>query len=69
MPGHGFRAAGAGLLVRFDRARSDLFGDRGIWVCGRGYQTLINETLRQGLATDTLKEALREVIREELRTA
>lgn len=34
---------------------------------GRGYQTLINETLRRGLQTDALKEALREVIREELR--
>ncbi len=33
---------------------------------GRGYQTLINETLRQGLAVDAVKEALREVIREEL---
>lgn len=32
---------------------------------GRGYQTLINETLRRGLLVDTLKEALREVIREE----
>ncbi len=32
---------------------------------GRGYQTLINETLRRGLQTDALKEALREVIREE----
>jgi uncharacterized protein (DUF4415 family) len=36
---------------------------------GRGYQTLINETLRRGLAADAVKEALREVIREELRTA
>jgi uncharacterized protein (DUF4415 family) len=36
---------------------------------GRGYQTLINETLRRGLAADALKEALREVIREELRAA
>ncbi|MDD5059252.1 MAG: BrnA antitoxin family protein [Sideroxydans sp.] len=27
---------------------------------GRGYQTLINETLRRALATDDLKEALRE---------
>ena len=34
---------------------------------GRGYQTLINETLRRGLQADALKEALREVIREELR--
>lgn len=33
---------------------------------GRGYQTLINETLRRGLQVDALKEALREVIREEL---
>lgn len=36
---------------------------------GRGYQTLINETLRRALVTDDLKEALREVIREELHTA
>ncbi|MDD2883365.1 MAG: BrnA antitoxin family protein [Rhodoferax sp.] len=36
---------------------------------GRGYQTLINETLRRGLAADAVKEALREVIREELRFA
>lgn len=35
---------------------------------GRGYQTLINETLRRGLAADAVKEALREVIREELHT-
>ncbi|PKO62783.1 MAG: toxin-antitoxin system antitoxin subunit [Betaproteobacteria bacterium HGW-Betaproteobacteria-18] len=33
---------------------------------GRGYQSLINETLRRGLAADAVKEALREVIREEL---
>ncbi|MES2049809.1 MAG: BrnA antitoxin family protein [Pseudomonadota bacterium] len=36
---------------------------------GRGYQTLINETLRHGLETDALKEALRQVIREELHIA
>jgi len=36
---------------------------------GRGYQTLINETLRRALATEELKETLREVIREELRAA
>jgi len=36
---------------------------------GRGYQTLINETLKRALAADAVKEALREVIREELRTA
>jgi len=33
---------------------------------GRGYQTLINETLRKGLQADAIKEMLREVIREEL---
>ena len=33
---------------------------------GRGYQTLINETLRRGLEADSVKEMLREVIREEL---
>ncbi len=32
---------------------------------GRGYQTLINETLRRGLLADSVKEALREVLREE----
>ncbi len=36
---------------------------------GRGYQTLINETLRRGLQADALKEALREVIREEFHAA
>lgn len=36
---------------------------------GRGYQTLINETLRRGLQADAIKEALREVIREELHPA
>ena len=36
---------------------------------GRGYQTLINEALRRGLQTDALKEALREVIRQELHPA
>ena len=32
---------------------------------GRGYQTLINETLRRALHADSVKESLREVIREE----
>ncbi len=32
---------------------------------GRGYQTLINDTLRRGLVADSVKEALREVLREE----
>jgi len=32
----------------------------------RGYQTLINDTLRQAMERDTLEETLRRVIREEL---
>ncbi len=36
---------------------------------GRGYQTLINEALRRGLEVDAVKEALRQVIREELHSA
>lgn len=36
---------------------------------GRGYQTLINETLRRGLEADAIKEALRQVIREEFHHA
>lgn len=36
---------------------------------GRGYQTLINETLRRGLEADAMKELLRQVIREEMHPA
>lgn len=34
-----------------------------------GYQTLINDTLRQAIERDTLEETLRRVIREELQPA
>jgi uncharacterized protein (DUF4415 family) len=33
----------------------------------RGYQTLINDTLRQSITRDDLEEMLRRLIREELR--
>ena len=33
----------------------------------RGYQTLINETLRQAVERDDLEERLRRIIREEIR--
>ena len=36
---------------------------------GRGYQTLINETLRDSLARGELEAMLRRVMREELRNA
>lgn len=34
---------------------------------GRGYQTAINQALREHLATDELETTLRRVVREELR--
>jgi uncharacterized protein (DUF4415 family) len=34
---------------------------------GRGYQTLINETLRKSLEADSLTHLIRQVVREELR--
>ena len=33
----------------------------------RGYQTLINETLRRAMERDDLEDALRRILREELR--
>jgi uncharacterized protein (DUF4415 family) len=33
---------------------------------GRGYQTLLNETLKQAIQQDRLEDTLRRVIREEL---
>ena len=35
----------------------------------RGYQTLINQTLRQAMAGEQIESTLRRVIREELHTA
>ena len=36
---------------------------------GRGYQTLINDTLRQNVGSQNLEKLLRRIIREELVTA
>ena len=44
------------VLIEYFRAKAG----------GRGYQTLINETLRQAVEHDDLKETLRQIIREEL---
>ena len=44
-------------VVRAYKARAD----------GRGYQTLINETLRSGLQADAAKDDLREVVRQVIR--
>jgi len=47
------------VLIEYFRAKAG----------GRGYQTLINETLRQAVERDDLKETLRQIIREELNNA
>ena len=36
---------------------------------GRGYQTVINQALREYLASDDLEATLRRVVREEIRNA
>lgn len=36
---------------------------------GRGYQTLINATLREAMQTKTIEETIRHVIREELHSS
>jgi len=35
---------------------------------GRGYQTLINETLRQAMGREALEKVLRRIVREEMRS-
>ena len=47
------------VLIEYFRAKAG----------GRGYQTLINETLRQAVEHEDLKESLRQIIREELNKA
>ena len=45
------------VLIEYFRAKAG----------GSGYQTLINDALRQSVERDELEEALRRIIREELR--
>ncbi len=47
---------------------SDVLGWYRAQAGGRGYQTLINATLRDAMTTHTLEDALRRVVREELRS-
>lgn len=58
----GFSTGKTRITINLDDAVLQAYKER---AGGRGYQTLINETLRRGLAADAVKEALREVIREE----
>jgi uncharacterized protein (DUF4415 family) len=52
------------LTIYLDMAIVEYFRSR---AGGRGYQTLINEALRQAIAQENLEDVLRRVIREESR--
>jgi len=52
------------LTMYLDMAVVEYFRSR---AGGRGYQTLINEALRQAIAQEKLEDVLRRVIREEAR--
>ncbi len=52
------------LTMYLDMAVVEYFRSR---AGGRGYQTLINETLKQAIEQENLEDVLRRVIREEAR--
>ena len=52
------------LTIYLDMAVVEYFRSR---AGGRGYQTLINEALRQAIAQENLEDVLRRIIREESR--
>ena len=52
------------LTIYLDMAVVEYFRSR---AGGRGYQTLINEALRQTIAQESLEDVLRRVLREESR--
>ncbi len=65
------RAAGGAVLpakrrinIFLDSATLEYFKDK---AGGRGYQTLINETLKQAMQTENLEAVVRKTIREEMR--
>jgi uncharacterized protein (DUF4415 family) len=61
-----------GKLVREGKVRVNIYLDAEVVAYykaqagGRGYQTLINEALKEGMREHELEEVLRRVIREEL---
>ena len=65
-------AAGAVLPAKrrinifLDSATLEYFRDK---AGGRGYQTLINETLKQAMQAENLEAVVRKTIREEMRKA
>ena len=50
--------------IFLDAATLDYFKNK---AGGRGYQTLINETLKQSMQSENLESVIRKTIREELR--
>ena len=54
------------INIFLDSATLEYFKDK---AGGRGYQTLINETLKQAMQTESLETVVRKTIREELRKA
>ena len=62
--GRGWPATGRRLATKLDTGLVEYFKAQ---AGERGYQTLINETLRQAMEHDDLEERLRRLIREEMR--
>ena len=52
------------INIFLDNATLEFFKDK---AGGRGYQTLINETLKQAMQAENLETVVRKTIREELR--
>ena len=69
------RKRGAGGTVLPGKRRINIFLDSATLeyfkakAGGRGYQTLINETLKQAMQAENLEAVVRKTIREELRKA
>jgi len=69
------RKRGADGAVTLGKRRINIFLDNATLeffkskAGGRGYQTLINETLKQAMQTESLETVVRKTIREELRKA
>jgi uncharacterized protein (DUF4415 family) len=54
------------INIFLDSSTLEYFKDK---AGGRGYQTLINETLKQAMQAENLESVVRKTIREELRKA
>lgn len=65
----------AAFKARLGKRQVNMFLDRAVVehfkekAGGRGYQTLINETLKEAIGREELEKSLRRIVREELRRA